>query len=118
MPAEVTFELNTTDIGVFLRTNPELRAALADVVAKGVAYARSIAPVGHAGEGGAYQATTGRHPGDYRDGIVGEVRVSKSRMVGHVLATDFKSWWIEYGSAHMPKYRVLGRTMDHLSGSG
>lgn len=117
MPAEVTFELNTRGIGYYLKNDPELRAALAATVAQGVAYARSIAPVGHAGEGGAYRKS-GRAPGEYREGIVGQVVVGKSRMVGRILATDFKSWWIEYGSAHMPKYRVLGRTMDHMQVSG
>jgi hypothetical protein len=119
MPAEVTFTLDTQGIGEYLRTSGQLRAALAAVVAQGVAYARSIAPVGRgAGEGGAYLPRTGRRPGDYRNGIVGEVAVTRTRMVGRVLATDFKAGWIEYGSEHMPKYRVLGRTTDHTKVGG
>lgn len=109
------FTLNPAGVGEFLKTDPALREKLAAHVRSGVEYAQSIAPVGDATEGGAY-TRSGRKPGDYRAGLRGEVVEGRNRLTGRVVSTDFKSHWIEYGSARMPKRRVLGRTMDHLKG--
>lgn len=110
----VKFTLNPAGVGEFLKTDLALREKLAAHVRSGVEYAQSIAPVGDPGD--AVYAKGGRKPGAYRDGIEAEVVVGRTRLTGRIVAKDQKSWWIEYGAAHMPKRRVLGRTMDHLKG--
>ena len=94
-------------VGIWLRTSPELRAVLEDLGQKGVAYAKSIAPVGGGRD---------PHPGAYRDSISYEIHQGKTRMVLRIGASDRKCFWVEFGAKHMPKYAVLRRTMDYLRG--
>jgi len=108
MADSVTFQFNYAEIGVFLRSNPELRAYLDDLGRKGVQYARSIAPVGT-------RSTKYTHPGQYRDSFHYEVKDSKTRMYVRIFSDDFTAWWIEYGSIKVPKYAVLRRTLDFLA---
>lgn len=57
----------------------------------------------------------GGSPGDYRDSIQileednGRIRVA---------ATDYKAAWIEFGSAHMPKYAPLAKVKARFKISG
>jgi hypothetical protein len=92
----------------YLRTNPELRNALAGMARQAAEFARSIAPVG--------DPATDPHSGAYRDSINAEVHDGPSRMVGRCSAADQKAHWIEYGAAHMPKMAVLRRALDHVAG--
>lgn len=109
----VRFELNPDGVREYARTDPDLRAVLERAVTDAARYAQSIAPVGEPGEGGAY-TTEHREPGDYQRSIKGTVHVGPSRMVGRIESDDFKAGWIEYGAAHMPQYRVLGRALDQV----
>jgi hypothetical protein len=104
----VEFSYNFAEIGLFLRTSPELRAYLEDLGRKGVEYARSIAPVGT-------RTTKHSKPGQYRDSIKFEVTASKTRLYLRIFSDDFTAWWIEYGSIKMPKSAVLRRTLDYLA---
>lgn len=108
MADDVTLTINYEEIGIFLRTSPELRAHLEDLGHKGVEYARSIAPVGT-------RATKYTTPGQYRDSIQFEVTTSKTRMYLRIFTQDYTAWWIEYGSKKVPKYAVLRRTVDYLA---
>lgn len=103
----VAFEFNYAELGVFLRTSPELRAYLDNLGRKGVVYARSIAPVGS-------RNTKHTRPGQYRDSLKYEIKTSKTRMYMRIFTDDYTAWWIEYGSIKVPKYAVLRRTLDYL----
>lgn len=105
--AAVTFQFDYVELGVFLRTNPELRAYLDDLGRKGVGYARTIAPVGT-------RTTKTTHPGQYRDSLKYEVTTGKTRMTLRIFSDDYTAWWLEYGSKHTAKYAVLRRTLDYL----
>lgn len=91
---------------------PEMRRLLDHVVDEGVRYAKSIAPDA---------PPIGR---GYVEGLVGDVGIDEARgqLVGRVAATDFKSNWIEKGTAPAPGHgatparHVLSRTLDHLRG--
>lgn len=95
-------------IGVWLKTNPELRAYLEELGRKGVDYARSIAPVGT-------RTTKTTKPDQYRDSLQHEVKVGSTRMYLRIFSDDYTAWWIEYGSKKMPKRAVLRRTLDFLA---
>ncbi|MFC0546930.1 hypothetical protein [Kutzneria chonburiensis] len=105
----MAFEFKPDSAGLreYLKTNPELRAVLERVARTGLAYARSIAPVG--------DPATDPDSGAYRDSLYAEIHVSPSRMSVRVGSTDYKRYWVENGAAHMPKLRVLGRTLDHMA---
>lgn len=107
MLGDVTLTMNYAEIGLFLRTSPELRAYLEDLGHKGVEYARSIAPVGT-------RTTKHTTPGQYRDSIQFEVKTTKTRMYVRIFTQDYTAWWIEYGSKKVPKYAVMRRTLDYL----
>lgn len=107
MPGTVDFQFDYVQLGIWLRTSPELRGYLENLGHKGVEYARSIAPVGT-------RSTKHTQPGQYRDSIAFEVKASKSRLYMRLYSTDFTAWWIEYGSVKVPKYAVLRRTLDYL----
>ena len=108
MPDSVTFTPDYVAIGVWLRTSPEIRLHLEDLGRKGVAYARSIAPVGT-------RTTKDTHPGQYRDSIRFVVVVGKSRMSLRIVSDDYTAWWQEYGSKKIPRRAVLRRTLDFLA---
>lgn len=108
MPGDVTFTMNYAEVGLFLRTNPELRKYLEDLGRKGVEYARSIAPVGS-------RITRHTSPGQYRDSLRYEVTAGKTRMTLRIVSDDFTAWWQEYGSKKVPRRAVLRRTLDYLA---
>lgn len=110
------FIFDPVAILVWAKTSPELREALVRMGEAGVPYAKSIAPVGEYGEGGAYSGkkSTPRHPGDYRDSLAYEIHEGRTRMSLRILSKDFKAGWIEKGTRKMPKYAVLSRTLDYL----
>jgi len=111
------FVFDPVAIAVWAKTSPELREALVRMGEAGVPYAKSIAPVGELGQGGAYSSRKGRaqrRPGDYRDSLGYEIHDGRSRMSLRIFATDFKAGWIEKGTKKMPKYAVLSRTLDFL----
>jgi hypothetical protein len=108
MAGEVTFTMNYAEVGVFLRTNPELRRYLEDLGRKGVDYARSIAPVGT-------RTTKNTRPGQYRDSLQYEVKSGKNRMTLRIFSDDYTAWWQEYGSKKVPRRSVLRRTLDYLA---
>lgn len=101
-----TLALDYHMAGIWLRTSPELREYLKGLGVKGVAYAKSIAPVG--------DASKDKHAGAYRDSINYEIHQGKSRMSLRIGARDQKSSWIEFGAKHMPKHAVFRRTIDYL----
>jgi hypothetical protein len=53
-------------------------------------------------------------PGAYRDSIVVEDRPDGFTPGKRVKDTDFKSRWIEFGSAHMPTYAPAAKTSAHF----
>jgi hypothetical protein len=110
------FTLDPNIVGEILKNNSQVRDELGSIIKKGLQAAQEMAPVGDISES-AYDDGS-RHPGDYRDGLQGRVVVQRSRMIGQVVSTDFKSWWIEFGTVNMSKQRVLGRTMDSLTTDG
>jgi hypothetical protein len=109
----IRFELDAAGLRDYLRTDPDLRATLERAVQDGAQYAQSIAPVGQPGEGGAYSSEH-REPGAYQKSLRGVVHVGPSRMSGRIESDDFKAHWIEYGAAHTPKSRVLGRALEQI----
>lgn len=91
-----------------LLSDPGVIAKLGEVTEEGAQIARDIAPV---------------RSSAYRDDIEPWVGVVDGKAMGRILAKDFKSWWIEMGTAPSrtrpvgtPAYRVLGRTVDRLRG--
>lgn len=80
-------------------TSPEVRDRLADIADAGADYARSIAPVDE---------------GDYEAGIDGDVVFVNGAWRGRIIARDWKSRFIEYGTVDTPKFGVLRRTREHL----
>jgi hypothetical protein len=110
------FVFDPVAIAVWAKTSPELREALVRMGEAGVPYARSIAPVGEPGEGGAYSSKKAkpRQPGDYRDSLTYEIHEGRTRMSLRILSKDFKAGWVEKGTRKMPKYAVLSRTLDFL----
>lgn len=103
-----TVALDYEMAGIWLRTSPELRAFLEGLGKKGVGFAQGIAPVGN--------PARDKHSGAYRDGLNYQIHQGKSRMSLRIGARDPKSWWVEFGTAKMPKYAVLRRTLDFLRG--
>lgn len=69
-------------------------------------YWRSIAPVGRAEDGD-------ENPGQYRDSI----RVERHGEGFHVLSDDFKAYWIEFGTSHMPEYAPAQKTAEQFGGA-
>lgn len=108
MAEDVTLTVDYAAVGEFLRTSPELRAYLDSLGRRGVAYARSLAPVGT-------RDTKTTHPGQYRDSLDFEVIEGKTRMYLRIFTRDYTAWWIEYGSKKVPRYAVLRRTLDYLA---
>lgn len=95
---------NSPGIAEYLASDPELYASLLERAERAAAYARSIAPIGRAVDGD-------KHPGAYRDSI--KVERNPEGIGVRLLSDDNKAHWIEYGAAHMRKYRVLGQAIEH-----
>ncbi|AGM12757.1 minor tail protein [Mycobacterium phage Dumbo] len=59
------------------------------------------------------------NPGDYAKSIRVSFVKSKSGLPkARVMATDYKSWWIEYGAKHMPEFAPRAHTLAHFEGGG
>lgn len=50
--------------------------------------------------------------GKYRDSIKTGRGVYRGRAVGRLIASDFKSGWIEFGTSKWPAHAVLRRACD------
>ncbi len=50
--------------------------------------------------------------GAYRDGLKTDSTVFKGRACGLLIASDFKSVWIEFGTSKWPAHAVLRRACD------
>lgn len=92
-------ELHSAALRAFLRGSPGLRAALLAKARAGVAYARSIAPVG-----------TGR----YRASLRAELHEGPSRVSARIVADAEDAGLVEHGTSRQPGRRVLGRTVDRI----
>jgi hypothetical protein len=68
-------------------------------------YWQSIAPVGKKADGD-------ENPGQYRDSI----HVERHGEGFHVLTEDFKAYWIEFGTSHMPEYAPAQKTAEQFGG--
>lgn len=100
MPAQVsgvTWVENTPGTRAFLEADPQLYATLTAAAQRGVAYARSIAPV----DTGAYRDSIRVEPAENDIGLV-------------FFSDDRKAHWIEFGAAHTRRYRVLGQAIDRI----
>lgn len=54
-------------------------------------------------------------PGDYERSIRPTiVRRKDGSIKGRVVATDYKAFWIEYGSSKMPTYAFAEKTRNHF----
>lgn len=89
----------------YLENDPELNARLEALARAGLAYARSIAPVGSPADGD-------ERPGQYRDSI--KVVKSREGPGWFLFSDDNKAHWIEYGASHMPRFGVLTRASEQI----
>lgn len=108
MPVRVSYRPNPLGLREFLLTDPILKEHLRSLGDKVLEEAVRLAPVG--GE------RTDKHPGAYRDSLYMSEHTGKTRMSVRVGSTDQKAWWIEYGTAKMPKHAVLRRALDSIHG--
>lgn len=108
----VRIEYNSAELRNFLH-NTELDAELFRRASAALDYAKSIAPVGEVGHN-PESSDEPYEPGAYRDSLHVERHSNPSRVSYRLATDDYKRAWIEYGSTHMPKFRVLGRTMNHV----
>jgi len=96
-----------------LAASTEYRELLQHYAEQGAEYARAYAPVG------THEHIYNGHvdePGDYRDSILGLTVFHDGQWFGVVQATDFKAWWIEFGTKHQPALAPLRRARGQLSG--
>ena len=91
----------------------ELRDLMQHYADRGAEYARAFAPVGDRDH--VYHGHVDS-PGDYRDSIKGHAMFRDGRWVGIVQATDFKAWWIEFGTVHQAALAPLRRARGQLAG--
>jgi hypothetical protein len=96
----------------------EVREALLAEAKRGEAYAKTIAPVNVTGKPHTLKGGYVDRPGDYRDSIEGTTLFVRGAWRGRVTARDYKSPWIEYGTAKMPKFAIMRRTAGYLRGTG
>lgn len=96
----------------------EVREALLAEAKRGEQYAKTIAPV-NVDPGRPHKVSKNHidHPGDYRDSIEGLVLFVEGAWRGRVVARDYKSHWIEYGTKHMGKFATMRRTAGYLRGT-
>lgn len=94
----ITFDVAATNR--VLENSAELKALLRRLGERGVQHGASIAPV---------------QSGDYRDGFVYTIGHDQhGRPALCVANTDFKTWWIEKGTAGAPARHVLDQVLDDL----
>lgn len=109
----IRFDLRA--VNAVLTHSKPLRRELKAIAERGVEYAKSIAP----------DAPPLRE--GYVEGLKAVVRTEHA-VRGYVVSTDWKTWWIEKGTAphatgkggqggaviSSPAHHVLSRTLDHL----
>jgi len=103
--AGTTWIENSPGVRAFEESDPGLNAAIEALAARARDYARSIAPVGS-------PADDDHHVGAYRDSI--DIARNPDLPGWEFYAADNKAHWIEYGAAHMPKFGVLTRAVEHI----
>lgn len=97
---------------------PEVMIAAEKLAGEVVAYAQSIAPV--FGDKAPHRnAPPHGAPEDYKNSIHALApRIDGDSVIIPIRSDDYKAWWIEYGSRHMPEYAVFSRTAEHFGGTG
>lgn len=77
-----------------------------------VKYWQSVSPVFDAGDKKEHRtAPPYGAPGAYKDSITAIEKTDENgNTYEHIVATDHKALWIEYGTAHMPEYAPLAKT--------
>jgi hypothetical protein len=107
MASEYTPDL----IGVraYLMTDPLLSVALEEMAKQAYQKAQSIAPVG--------DPKKDKDSGEYHESLYVEKHISQSRMSFRIGSTSKKAWWVEYGTKKMPKFAVLRRALDAVTGA-
>lgn len=108
MPSE--FKPDYLGVKAYLIADDALSAYLYTLASQVLATAQDIAPVGEPSED--------PDSGEYKASLFLEKHLSPSRMSYRVGSTSKKAWWIEYGTKKSPKFAVLRRALDHLSGNG
>lgn len=93
-------------------TSPEYLEVMKHYAERGAEIAQSIAPVGDRTH--QYNGIVDE-PGDYRDSIKGIAVLEDGVPVGIVHSTDFKAWWIEFGTVHQAPMAVLRRARAQLT---
>lgn len=101
------FVENPLGIDEYLQHDPTLRAVLKHRAENQLKWAVANAPVG--------DPAKDIHSGDYRDSLEVVEHHSPTRMSFRLQTADFKRYWIEYGSVHMTKHRILGKSLDHAT---
>lgn len=100
------------------KRGPEVMIAVEKLAKEVVEYAQGIAPV-FSVERGHRNAPPHDSPGAYRDSIHAETpRIDGDTVTVRVVTNDYKAWWIEYGSRHMPEYAVFAQTAAAFGGTG
>lgn len=101
--------ISLAEVEAAMATSPLVQAELIKRAEEARDYWRSIAPVGthqHTLKSGHVEK-----PGDYRDSIQVEYRrLPTGVMAARIVAKDYKSAWIEFGSKHMPEYAPRAKT--------
>lgn len=97
---------------------PEVMIAAEKLAKEVVEYAQGIAPV--FGDKDPHRNTPPHgDPEDYKNSIRALApRIEGDTVIVSVETNDYKAWWIEYGSRHMPEYAVFSRTAEHFGGTG
>ncbi len=78
-------------------TDPRMAAALEVVALPALKAAQQLAPIDE---------------GDYWEGLKVKTGLYQGRAVARIMATDFKSNWIEFGTVKMAAQAVLRRACD------
>lgn len=95
--AKLTDLIPQADIDGAMEDDDEVVAYKLAVAKEAVDYAKSIAPV---------------DDGEYRDGI----RIGRKGTKGVLVEfSDYKSHWVEYGSAHNEEHAVRARTENQFN---
>lgn len=106
MPSE--FQADYIGVKAFLIADEALEVYLHTLASSVLSTAEDIAPVG--------DPVKDKNSGEYRDSLYLEKHISPSRMSFRVGSRSQKAWWVEYGTAKMPKFAVLRRALDHAAG--
>lgn len=109
--SELTLSVERAAAGMVI-TSAAFHEVMKGYAERGAEIAQGLAPVGDREHqyGGIVDV-----PGDYRDSIKGIVVTEDGVPVGIVHATDFKAWWIEFGTEHQAPMAVLRRARAQLA---